>query len=49
MPPSKFAEAVLDDGEETNAILDGIPDFGKGVVELPGGMIGGMNAFIRFG
>ncbi|KAI4522870.1 hypothetical protein K525DRAFT_255226 [Schizophyllum commune Loenen D] len=46
MPPSKFAEAVLDDGEETNAILDGIPDFGKGVVELPGGMIGGMNAFI---
>ena len=30
MPPSKFAEAVLDDGEETNAILDGIPDFGKG-------------------
>lgn len=30
MPPSKFAEAVLDDGEESNVILDGIPNFGKG-------------------
>ncbi|KAL1748981.1 hypothetical protein HDZ31DRAFT_59866 [Schizophyllum fasciatum] len=45
MPPSKFAEAVLDEDEETNEILDGIPNFGEGVVELPGG-VGGMNAFI---
>lgn len=37
MAPSKFKKAVLDDGETTNPILDGIKDFGKDVVELPDG------------
>lgn len=45
MPPSKFARTVLAEGEDTNVILEGIPNFGAGIHEIPG--MGG--AFVTFG
>ncbi|EIN13014.1 hypothetical protein PUNSTDRAFT_42438 [Punctularia strigosozonata HHB-11173 SS5] len=42
IPPSVFKGLMLDEGEETNVIMEGIPNFGAGVIEF-GGLDGPFN------